>query len=124
MRRLTSRRRRSAMGDHDNNVTMPGTAQGQGSWLFLTTHMHVILYLARHPEANAREIAEAIGITERHTHRVLADLRSGGYLDTERRGARNLHRVRRNARLKHPRLADVEIGTLLDAIEHTLPRGS
>jgi len=103
---------------------MPGTAQERGSWLFLTTHMHVILYLAGRPEASARELAEAIGIAERHTHRVLADLRSGGYLDKKRRGAWSLHRVRRDARLKHARLTDVEIGTVLDAIEHTLSGGS
>jgi predicted ArsR family transcriptional regulator len=102
---------------------MPGMAQEQGSWLFLTTHTHVLLHVAGHSEASAREIAEAVGVTERHIRRVLADLCAEGYLDKDRRGPRNLYRVRRDARLKHPRLADVEIGTLLDAIEHTLPAG-
>jgi predicted ArsR family transcriptional regulator len=100
---------------------MPGTVQERGSWLFLTTHTHVLLHVVRYPEASAREIAEAVGITERHTHRVLADLCAEGYVDKDRRGARNLYRVRRDARFKHPRLAGVEIGTLIDAIERTLP---
>jgi predicted ArsR family transcriptional regulator len=102
---------------------MPGMAQERGAWLFLTAHTHVLLYVAAHSEASAREIAEAVGITERHTHRVLVDLCAEGFLDKERRGARNLYRVRRRARFKHPRLAGVEIGTLLDAIEQTLPAG-
>jgi predicted ArsR family transcriptional regulator len=94
--------------------------QERGSWLFLTTHTHVLLHVVRHPQASAREIAEAVGITERHTHRVLSDLCAEGYLQKERRGARNLYHVRREARFKHPLLAGVEIGTLIDAVEHTL----
>jgi DNA-binding MarR family transcriptional regulator len=94
--------------------------QERGSWLFLTTHMHVLLHVVGHNEATAREIADAVGITERHAHRVLADLYAEGYLDKERRGSRNRYRVRRTARFKHPLLARVEIGTLIDAVEHTL----
>jgi predicted ArsR family transcriptional regulator len=103
---------------------MQGMAQERGSWFFLTTHTHVLLYVAAHSDASAREIAAAVEITERHTHRVLADLCAEGYLDKERRGARNIYRVRRDARFKHPRLAGVEIGTLLDAIELTLQRNA
>ena len=43
-------------------------------WTFFTNHGHVLVYLARHPDARVREIAAEIGITERATQAILADL--------------------------------------------------
>jgi hypothetical protein len=99
---------------------MSESEQAPRPWLFLTAHMHVLLYVAANADATGREIAGAVGITERHALRVLGDLFEGGYLEKQRRGARNVYRVRRDAPFKHPLLASVEIGRLLDALQSAL----
>jgi len=94
---------------------MSSDAAGSG-WLFLTSHMHVLLRLARHPSSSARELAAGVGITERHAQRVVAELVEEGYLERMREGRRNRYRVRRDAPLRHASLAALTVGELLDAL--------
>ena len=58
-------------------------------WKFLTNHAHVLLCVAHEPEILLREIADAVGITERAAHRIIAELEEGGYISRERNGRRN-----------------------------------
>ena len=90
-------------------------------WLFLTSHAHVLLQIARAPDSSARVIAEAVGITLRQTQRVVADLVADGYLEIERRGTTNHYRVHPEVRLRHPSLADVEVGVILAALTDVEP---
>lgn len=84
------------------------------TWTFLTNHGHVMIYLARHPDARVRDIAAAVGITERATVAILGDLVDGGYVDRKRVGRRNSYEVRVNAALRHPEESDHRIGEILD----------
>lgn len=68
-------------------------------WSFLTGHAQVLLAVARDPDARIREIAHAVGITERYTYRVLRDLQKAGYVHRERRGRCNRYRVNRELAL-------------------------
>ena len=43
-------------------------------WKFLTNHAHVLLCVAHEPQIRLREIADAVGITERAAHRIIAEL--------------------------------------------------
>jgi DNA-binding MarR family transcriptional regulator len=59
------------------------TSQPQGlppasTWVFLTNHAHVLLCIAQDPRSRARDIAGQLGITERATQRILADLIADG----------------------------------------------
>jgi DNA-binding Lrp family transcriptional regulator len=63
-----------------------------------------------------REISERVGMTERQAHRVLADLVEEGYLTREKVGRRNRYRVNRAAPMRHPAVAEHEIGALLSAL--------
>ena len=85
-------------------------------WLFLTSHAHVLLQIARAPDSSASVIAEAVGITLRQTQRVVADLLADGYLEIERRGTTNQYRVHPEVRLRHPNLADIGVGVILAAL--------
>jgi hypothetical protein len=54
------------------------------TWTFLTNHAQVLLCLAETPDIRLRDVAERVGITERATQRILADLTEAGYVKTER----------------------------------------
>ncbi|MFL5477460.1 MAG: hypothetical protein ACJ79X_00400, partial [Gemmatimonadaceae bacterium] len=53
--------------------------------------------------------------------RVVADLVADGYLEIERRGTSNHYRVHPEVRLRHPNLADVEVGVILAALTDVEP---
>ena len=63
-----------------------------------------------------REIAELVGITERATQRIIAELVEGGYLVKERDGRRNRYTVNGDASLRHRVEGDHTLGELLAAV--------
>jgi DNA-binding transcriptional ArsR family regulator len=75
-----------------------------GSWKFFTNHALVLLAVAADPQILLREIAEAVGITERAAHRIIGDLENGGYISRERKGRRNYYQVHLDAVLSQPGL--------------------
>src|SRR5262245_26441294 len=82
-------------------------------WTFLSNHAHVLLVIARHPEARLRDVADRVGITERAVQRIVADLEEGGYLKRERIGRRNRYRLTPSLPLRHPIEAHRTIADLL-----------
>jgi DNA-binding Lrp family transcriptional regulator len=73
-------------------------------WKFFTNHALVLLAVAADPQILLREIAEAVGITERAAHRIIGDLEDGGYISRERMGRRNYYQVHLDAVLTQPGL--------------------
>jgi len=47
---------------------------GATGWTFLTNHAHVLLTIARDQQITLREVAVRVGITERATQKIVADL--------------------------------------------------
>ena len=82
---------------------MPNERHSNG-WKFFTNHALVLLAVAADPEILLREIAEAVGITERAAHRIIGDLEDGGYISRERKGRRNYYQVHPEAVLSQPGL--------------------
>jgi DNA-binding IclR family transcriptional regulator len=78
--------------------------RGNNGWKFFTNHALVLLAVAADPEILLREIAEAVGITERAAHRIIGDLEEGGYISRERKGRRNYYQVHLDAVLSQPGL--------------------
>lgn len=62
-------------------------------WGFLTTHALILIHVTQHPRSTVREIALAVGLTERAAHSALQDLREAGIIDRLREGRRNSHTV-------------------------------
>jgi DNA-binding transcriptional ArsR family regulator len=85
-------------------------------WTFITSHGFILLEVARNPDATVRELAGRVGLTERQAHRVLADLVDAGFVVRERVGRRNHYRVDEDRPMRHPALADHQIGELLGAL--------
>lgn len=95
--------------------TSPSTRQ----WTIFTNHGHVLVFLTRNPDARVRDIAAKIGITERATQAILADLTGAGYVTATRVGRRNTYRVHPEQMLRHPVEADHAVGEILTVFEET-----
>src|SRR5665809_78179 len=77
-------------------------------WDFLTNHAHVLTCVAHDPGIRLRDIAAAVGITERAAHRILSELRAmPGALNATRRASPRAGRTspcggRRNPAMSEP----------------------
>lgn len=85
-------------------------------WTFLSNHGHVLICLARDPDARLRDVAQQVGITERAVQGIVADLVRDGYVEKERVGRRNHYEVHDELPLRHPLEADHDVAELLAAI--------
>ncbi len=79
----------------------------------MTNHAHVLTCVAHDPGIRLRDIAAAVGITERAAHRILTELVGEGYVLRERQGRRNRYEVNSELPLRHPLAEDREVGDLL-----------
>lgn len=93
----------------------------ESHWDVLTNHGLVLLTIARNPNARVRDIAAAVGVTERATQAILRDLDRDGYIVRSRVGRRNRYSVRRRAALPHSLLEPATVGDLVDALAPALP---
>ena len=55
----------------------------------MTNHARALLFIAVHPDARLRDIADAMGVTERTAYGIVLDLAESGYVLKERDGRRN-----------------------------------
>lgn len=62
-------------------------------WSFLTNYALVLTYISQQPESTGLEIAQTVGITERATRKIVAELQAAGYIEREKVGRRNRYRV-------------------------------
>lgn len=83
------------------------------SWTFLSNHGHVLICLAKQPDARLRDVAEFVGITERAVQSIVSDLEESGAITRIREGRRNRYEIHRDAPLRHPVEAPCTIRDLL-----------
>lgn len=88
-----------------------------GRWTFISNHGHVLIQIAREPNARISDIARSVGITERATQGILADLEQAGYIEAEKVGRRNTYRINRKAPFRHPAESQQSIGALVDLFQ-------
>lgn len=86
------------------------------SWTFLTNHAHVLLCLSRDPSTRLRDVAVAVGITERAAQRIVGELEEAGYLVRRREGRRNVYELRNDRPLRHPLEQEHAVGELLSVL--------
>jgi DNA-binding MarR family transcriptional regulator len=89
------------------------------TWTFLTNHAQVLLCLAETPDIRLRDVAARVGITERATQRIVAELVDAGYVTTTRVGRRNVYTVDREQAMRHNAQGGYEIGALLEALSRS-----
>ena len=91
-------------------------------WSFLTRHGRALLCIAADPGVRLRDIATALGITERSAFAIVNDLAESGYVVKQREGRRNHYVVDRDRPLPEMTLLDRTIGEVLDVVLATRPR--
>lgn len=93
-------------------------------WLFLTNQARVLLYIAQNPASTARKIAQAVGITERATQRLIRDLDDAGYISRTRVGRHNEYVVHRDQPVSGEVIGDVPVSALIDCLMCEVPSGA
>jgi DNA-binding Lrp family transcriptional regulator len=93
----------------------------EGGWTFLSNHAHVLLCLSREPELRLRDVAEAVGITERAVQRIVSDLEEAGYLTRERTGRRNRYQIHPDLPLRHPIESHCKVKALISLVNEPVP---
>jgi DNA-binding MarR family transcriptional regulator len=91
----------------------------RGGWTFLSNHGHVLVCLARDPGIRMRDVADAVGITERAVQHIVHDLVQEKFVEMEKVGRRNRYTVVASARLRHDLESDVTLGSFVDLANRT-----
>ena len=95
------------MSDHD---------ESSGSWTLLTGHGHVLVEIARNPDARIRDISPAVGLTERTVQAIVTDLEAAGYLTRTRVGRRTRYTVNPDRPFRHRAQEGLRVGPVLDQL--------
>jgi DNA-binding MarR family transcriptional regulator len=95
---------------------MASEAEGDRRWSFVTNHARVLACVAAEPNARLRDIAAAVGITERTAAQIVTDLEQAGYLTKTRDGRRNQYAINDRTKLADPRLEGVGASQLLTLV--------
>jgi hypothetical protein len=90
--------------------------QSDRSWTLLTGHGHVLVEIARNPQARMRDISAIVGLTERTVQAIVADLEAAGYLTRDRVGRRNRYVVNPDSPFRHRAQEGLRIGPFLDLL--------
>jgi hypothetical protein len=83
------------------------------SWGLLTNHARVLLRIAQEPSARLRDIAAALGVTERTAYSIVTDLTAAGYLIKHKHGRRSRYQVQAHPPLPGPAGLEPAIGDVL-----------
>lgn len=92
------------------------TGETRDSWTLLTAHGHVLVEIARDPDARVRDISDAVGLTERAVHAIISDLEQAGYVERTKVGRRNRYTVNLDNPFRHPAQHDLRVGPFLDML--------
>jgi hypothetical protein len=84
-----------------------------GSWTLLTGHGHVLVEIARNPQARIRDISPVVGLTERTVQAIVTDLEGAGYLTRTRTGRRTRYTVNPDAVFRHSAQDGHRVGPFL-----------
>src|SRR3954466_11745784 len=91
-------------------------------WSFLTNHAKALLHIAHQPDAPLRDVADAIGVTERTAYGIVVDLTEAGYVVKEKEGRRNRYRLQTHMPLPDPISVERTIGEVLRMFMDTTRR--
>ena len=86
------------------------------AWTFLSNHGHVLVCIVRDPNVRVREIAQAVGVTERAVQRILSELEEAGVIVRTRQGRRTHYEVNERQPLRHPIEARHSVGELVRVV--------
>ncbi|MGD0895047.1 MAG: winged helix DNA-binding protein [Acidimicrobiales bacterium] len=94
-----------------------------GEWSFFTNHARALACIADDRDVRIRDIAAALGITERNAFGIVADLTTAGYVLKDKDGRRNRYRIQVHLPLRRGTDRHQTIGELLAVIVDTKAGG-
>jgi hypothetical protein len=89
------------------------------SWTLLSSHGHVLVEIARNPRARVRDLSAVIGITERATQSIIADLEQAGYVERRRIGRRTRYVLNPDHPFRHSAQDGLQVGPFLELLTGT-----
>ena len=92
------------------------------TWTFLTNHARALVCIAHDPGLRLRDIAAALGITERSAYAIVTDLVEDGYIVKDKEGRRNRYQVQEHLPLRESVGRERTIGEVLDLLVEAKPR--
>ena len=90
-------------------------------WSFLTNHAKALLFIAAHPDARLRDVADAMGVTERTAYGIVLDLAEAGYVLKQRDGRRNRYLIQDHLPLRDSIGRQSTVRELLDLLVDPAP---
>lgn len=84
------------------------------TWSYLTNHLYVLLCLFRDPHMRLREVAVAVGVTERAVQRIVSELETDGVLTRVKTGRRNSYSIDKSASSRSQIVKDRTVGDVLE----------
>jgi hypothetical protein len=98
---------------------MGGPDDSGGNWTLLTGHGHVLVEIARNPEARIRDLSAAAGITERTVQAIVTDLEAAGYITRIRTGRRTRYTINPDSLFRYSAQGNLRIGPFLALLTAT-----
>jgi MarR family len=93
--------------------------ESSASWTLLTGHGHVLVEIARNPDARIRDISAVVGLTDRTVQAIVADLEDAGYLTRTRTGRRTRYTVDHDSLFRHSAQEGLRVGPFLELLAAT-----
>ena len=93
-------------------------------WGLLTNHAYVLIHVIEHPRSTLRDIADAVGITERAALSLLRALEEDSIVARRKEGRRNVYTVDVDALMAHRsqgRYTIAQIANALFALSGRIP---
>jgi DNA-binding transcriptional ArsR family regulator len=94
---------------------------GRDGWTFLSNHGHVLVAIAKNPEARVRDLAVLVGVTERAVLQILADLEAAAIVVRERVGRRTRYTIDTSVALRHPLEGHRTVGDIVGLVRSIEP---
>lgn len=85
-------------------------------WGLLTNHALVLVHVIEHPRSTLRDIADAVGITERAALSLLRALEEDSIVSRRREGRRNVYTVDIDALMAHRTHGGYSIAQIANAL--------
>ena len=86
------------------------------NWTLLTGHGHVLVEIAKNPDARIRDIGPAVDLTERTVQAIVADLEAAGYITRTRIGRRTRYTINPGSPFRHRAQDGLRVGPMLDLL--------
>jgi DNA-binding MarR family transcriptional regulator len=85
-------------------------------WGLLSNHALVLIHVVEHPSSTLREIADAVGVTDRAANSLLRAIEQDGIIARNKVGRKNVYSVDLEALMKHRSYGRFSIGQIAAAL--------